>query len=116
MIKLILLFLVICNGKEINLEIVSKWGKQKEKVVIQNYKIPMEEYWTLPPQNDRNLNYKIMVTQKDQIFIFKIINFVKNKDKEIVLGSSEVHANKNSKVEIARESEGKFSLSLRQVD
>jgi hypothetical protein len=57
-----------------------------------------------------------MITQKDQIFIFKIIDFVKNKDKEIVLGTSEVHANKNSKVEIARESEGKFSLSLRQLD
>ena len=76
----------------------------------------MEEYWTLPFQKDRNLNYKIMINQKDQIFIFKIINFVKNQDKEIVLGTNEVHACKNSIVEIAREGEVKFSLSLRQVD
>ena len=116
MIKLILLFTTISFAKEIKFEITSKWGNQKEKFVIQNYKIPMEEYWTLPSQKGRNLNYKIMITQKDQIFIFKIINFVKNQDKEIVLGTSEVHAGKNSIVEIARESEGKFSLSLRQLD
>lgn len=73
----------------------------------------MEEYWNLPTQRGRNINYKIMVTQKDQIYIFKIIYFVKN---EVVLGTAEVHANKNSKVEIARENDGKFSLSLRQLD
>jgi hypothetical protein len=118
MLKLVLLFFVFSFGKDLKLEITSKWinQKNKEQIVIKNYTIPMEEYWTLPFQNDRNLNYKIMITQKDQIFIFKIIDFVKNKDKEIVLGTSEVHANKNSKVEIARESEGKFSLSLRQLD
>lgn len=84
--------------------------------MVQNFKIPMGKYWTLPSQNGRNLNYKLMVTQKDQIFIYKIINFVKDKDDEIVLGTTEVHAKKDSKVEMSRESEGKFSLSLRQLD
>ncbi len=115
MLKLILLFSLISFGSEIKLEITSKWENplKKKNVVIKNYKIPMEKYWTLPSQNGRNINYKIMVTQKDQIYIFKIINFVKN---EVVLGTTEVRANKNSRVEIARENEGKFTLSIRQLD
>ena len=100
MLKLFLIFTIISLGKEIKLEITSKWidQKNKEQVILKNYNIPMDEYWTLPSQSGRNLNYKIMVTQKDQIYIFKIINFVKN---EAVLGTSEVYPNKNSIVEIA---------------
>jgi hypothetical protein len=54
MLKLVLLFFVISFGKDLNVEITSRWisQKNKEQVVIQNYKIPMEEYWTLPFQND----------------------------------------------------------------
>lgn len=106
---------MISFGKEIKLEITSKWidQKNKEQVVLKNYKIPLDEYWTLPSQSGRNINYKIMVTQKDQIFLFKIINLVKN---EVVLGTTEVYASKNSIVEIARENEGKFTLSLRQLE
>jgi hypothetical protein len=76
----------------------------------------LDQFKTLPLKNNNDIYYKLMVTQKNQNFIFKTISFVEFNGKEKILGLTQIHATKNSTVEIVREGNGKFSLFIRPVD